>query len=123
MTASAPATADEHGATVPDLTGLDGYLSATLDPGGETYTVTMPDGWRPPGVLESREFLRRLTPAERIAGRALADPIIEDFERLIQMGPTVNLADPDTLAGVQYLVSVGVLTEARAAEVLSTDAE
>ncbi len=64
-TITAPILPDRSG---PDLTGLDGYLSYTIDPGGETYTVTMPPDWRDPSVvamwgLRAALDLSGLTPA------------------------------------------------------------
>lgn len=99
-------------------------------PGGNVVSIEdVPDSppnvipdWRPPGVLTRLEFLRRLTPAERIAARAASDPVIDDFLALLQLAEHVDVGDADTVAGVGYLASVGVLTEARAAEVLSVEA-
>lgn len=65
-TITAPILPDRSG---PDLSGLDTEpLGYTLDPGGETYTVVMPDGWRDPRVvamwgLRAALDLAGLTPA------------------------------------------------------------
>lgn len=61
------------------------------------------------------DFLRRFGPDERIAARTLAktDPIVEDFMDLLGKSTNIVSSDPDTQAGMDYLVYVGVLTEAR----------
>ena len=80
-----------------------------------------PDDWEyvgeePEPVITERfisgvEFLRRFTPAQRIAIRTLTktDPIADDFMRLldatIAQGSGVNLMDQDTIDGVGYLAA------------------
>lgn len=61
------------------------------------------------------DFLRRFTPAERVAARSLAktDLIVEDFMDLLMKADNVISTDPDTQAGMDYLVANNVLTEAR----------
>lgn len=69
----------------------------------------------------SYEFLRRFTVDERAAIRsgALTDPVLADFLMMSQAAQEVVNDDPMTVAGMDYLVSVGVLTEQRKAEILS----
>lgn len=66
------------------------------------------------------DFLRRFTMAERIAIRAarVTDPILDDFFSLLETAPTVHNNDPDTLAGMGYLVQQGHITVARRDEIL-----
>ena len=61
------------------------------------------------------DFLRRFGPDERIGARTLAktDPIVEDFMDLLSKATNIISDDPDTVAGMDYLVYKGVLTEAR----------
>jgi hypothetical protein len=61
------------------------------------------------------DFLRRFEPQERIAARTLAksDPVVEDFMDLLGRATNVVSDDPDTVAGMNYLVAIGVLTVAR----------
>jgi hypothetical protein len=63
------------------------------------------------------EFLKRFTTSERIAVRnkAKTDAIVDDFMDLLNRSGAVYPANPDVTAGLNYLVSVGVLTSARAA--------
>lgn len=60
------------------------------------------------------QFLDRFTPAERVGIRGAADsnPIVEDFMEMMKLSGNVSLA----LArpGLQYLVSIGKLTQTRA---------
>lgn len=71
----------------------------------------------------SYEFLLRLTPQERAGIRAAAysDPnsMTADFLHLAQTAQEVNTMDPVTIAGMDYLVSVGLLTQQRRNEILS----
>ena len=66
------------------------------------------------------DFLRRFTPAERIAIRTerVTDPILNDFFSLLEQAITVHSNDPDTQAGMGYLVQIGKLTAARRDEIL-----
>jgi len=79
------------------------------------------NGWEfIPPRWTAYQFLLRFTPAERAAFRsgATVDPVLADFLQLAQAAQEVDAGDPITGAGMQYLVSVGVLTEARRKEVL-----
>lgn len=116
-TTTVPILADRSG---PDLSGLGAEpLGYTLNPDGETYTLVMPEGWTRPGVMSRLAYSLRYTLPERIAIRASADPVIADIRDLLSMAETVDVAHPSTVAAVGYLVTVGILTEARAAEILA----
>lgn len=56
---------------------------------------------------------------EAIFTAAKAAPLIEGWLMRVQAAQYVNLDDPATVMGVQGMVLAGLLTEARAAEVLS----
>lgn len=74
------------------------------------------------GVYMTRlEFLRRLTPAERIQAREVAktDPIVADFFQLIDLAEDVYAGDPDLHRALQYLVGIGVLAPTRVAEIVA----
>jgi hypothetical protein len=68
----------------------------------------------------SYEFLLRFTPQERAAFRAAAmtDPLVADFQQLATAAQQIVSNDPNTVAGMNYLVSVGLLTQQRANEIL-----
>lgn len=74
-----------------------------------------------PKRYTSYEFLLRFTPAERSAFRAAAvtDPNVADFQQLATAAQQVISNDPITIAGMNYLVFVGLLTEERKNEILS----
>lgn len=66
------------------------------------------------------QFLLRFTAEERAAFRAaaLTDPNVADFQQLAQAAQEVISNDPMTVAGMNYLVSVNLLTEQRKNEIL-----
>jgi hypothetical protein len=81
----------------------------------ESPASTLPDSWT------VYTFLKRLTSAERIAIRTLAktDVIAEDFMNLLDQSGDVIRSNPDVLAGLNYLVSVGKLAAGRPSEILN----
>lgn len=68
----------------------------------------------------SYEFLLRFTPEERAAFRAssLTNSTIADFQQLASAAQQILNTDPMTIAGMDYLVSQGLITEARKLEIL-----
>ena len=112
--------ADDHLLVeIPD--GVNIGVGWTFDPQGD------PMFFPPQGQQEIRrswtayQFLLRFTAAERAAFRAaaLTDPNVADFQQLAQAAQEVLSDDPMTVAGMDYLVSVGLLTEQRKQEILS----
>lgn len=73
-----------------------------------------------PKRYTSYEFLLRFTPEERAAFRDAAntDPNVADFQQLATAAQQIITNDPVTIMGMQYLVSVGLLTQQRADEIL-----
>lgn len=74
----------------------------------------------PPQSWTAYQFLLRFTASERAAFRAAAitDPQVADFQQLAQAAQEIRSDDPMTLAGMDYLVSVGLLSSERRAEIL-----
>lgn len=72
----------------------------------------------PAPILTQLAFLRRFTPEERIAIRASNDLVVQDFLHLLGLAQDIRLDDADTVAGVGYLESLGLLAAGRAAVVL-----
>ena len=72
-------------------------------------------------VWTAFEFLLRFTEAEREAFRAAAetDTKVADFMQLCTAASQVEANHPMTIAGMDYLVAEGLLTQARANEVLA----
>lgn len=71
-------------------------------------------------VWTSYEFLGRFTAVERatIRDAALADAGVADFLMLAQAAQDIVSDDPVTIAGMDYLVSLSIITPARRAEIL-----
>lgn len=69
------------------------------------------------------DFLRRFNMGERIAIRTAraTDPILNDFFSLLEQATNVHSDDPDTLAGMGYLVQQGLLSAARRDEILGAE--
>ena len=66
------------------------------------------------------QFLNRFTYQERAAYRSAAstDDLVADFMGLAQAAQEIVNDDPMTVAGMNYLVTIGVLTEQRKNEIL-----
>lgn len=73
----------------------------------------------PPVALNPLAFLRRFTAPERVAIRASANPYVVDFMDLLNKATEISNADPDVQGGMAYLVSLGLLSQARADEILA----
>ena len=71
-------------------------------------------------AYSSYEFLQRITAEERASFRAAAqtNALVADFAQLAGAAQEILNTDPVTIAGMNYLVFLGLLTEARAAEIL-----
>lgn len=98
---------------------VDGYRVTTYDTGMVVRIIDAPAPPAPSPPLSPLAFLRRFTAAERVTVRASTDPYVQDFYRLLDRAAEVRLDDPDTVEGVDYLVQAGLLTSARAAEILA----
>lgn len=80
-----------------------------------------PEPATPPEPLYSRlEFLGRFTDAEIAAIIAQSDttPGIAVWREKLAMADSVRLSDQRVIDGVNYLAAEGVITQARAAEIL-----
>lgn len=63
-------------------------------------------------------FLRRFTLAERIDIQQSEDPIVKDAMLMFNVAQDVQLDDPDTVAFVHYIANMGIISQARADEIL-----
>lgn len=70
-------------------------------------------------TLSPITFLRRFTAPERVAIRSSQDPYVVDFLDLLNKATEIQNTDPDVEGGMAYLVSLGLLTQARADEILA----
>lgn len=75
---------------------------------------------RPAPKWTAFQFLLRFTEAERAAFRAAAatDAAVADFMLLCGAASEIESTHPMTVDGMDYLVSAGLLTQARADEVM-----
>lgn len=101
----------------------------TVDPVATVYATSVVFGWivRPKTADELRrtwtplEFLGRFTESELddIENRRLTDPGVRTFYRTASFAQEVVSDDPRTVAGMDYLQSIGVLTQARKDQILN----
>jgi predicted HAD superfamily hydrolase len=72
-------------------------------------------------VITKLAFKRRFTMQELVAFKTLTqtDVTAEVFDDLINIAEDVTLDDPMLISGMDYLVSVGILTEERNSEILA----
>ena len=72
-------------------------------------------------TITKLEYLRRFTTDERVAIRAaaVANPLLDDYLKLMELAQEINLDDPDTTAAVQLLEQAGLIAAGRASEVLA----
>jgi hypothetical protein len=84
----------------------------TWDSNTDTFVKTA-------NIYTKLEFLNRFTSQERIAIRSSADPIVEDFMELLNAASEVDKTYADTVAGMNYLVSAGLITQQRLEEILA----
>lgn len=73
-----------------------------------------------PRTYTAYQFLTRFTAAERASFRAaaLTDSNVADFQELATAAQEISTNNPMTVSGMNYLVSIGLLTEERKNEVL-----
>lgn len=87
-----------------------------------TWAIGAPSGAR---HITYKALLLRFTAGERTKVRALEarDPGVADFLMLARAASYIDLDDEVTKQGVAYLVSIEVLTEERAGQVLGAPVE
>ena len=74
-------------------------------------------------IWTAYEFLTKFTYTERAAYRnaAKTDDLVADFMGLAQAANEIISDNPVVIQGMDYLVSIGVLTQARRNEILETN--
>lgn len=70
-------------------------------------------------VYSKLQFLNLFTTSERIAIRASQDPIIVDFLNLLSLADYIDDRDTNTISAINYFSQLGLITAARAAEILA----
>lgn len=93
-----------------------------MDPAGDGWTLTAPTK----DVIDVPTFLMRFHPQERVSIRASEDPLIVDFQRLIDdpRVENVNLAHPSVQGAVMYMALVAdppLIEPERVAEILAPE--
>jgi hypothetical protein len=75
----------------------------------------------PPPIngLSLLQFMALFTPAEQAAIASASDPQTRVFTLMASGAQTLDLDDGELIAGVQHLVSVGLLAPGRAAAILA----
>jgi len=110
--------------------GQDAYLVALEDGEqceiGQTYSESDSPRFsgtpqRLPMTWTAYQFLLRFTESELeiIRGRSFTDAIVWRFLTLAEAAHEINSDDPTTIAGMDYLVSASILTQARRDEILA----
>jgi len=113
------------GTTVADAATLSaqGYSAITLtaDPAGQVWNATTRTFSAPPTPPNPTKitvlaFIKRFVPTEYAAIAASTDPQVMMFMLELQHAPSgiIDLTDTDVTNGLAYLVSVNLLTQARA---------
>lgn len=76
-----------------------------------------------PVILNKVDFLRLFTQTERIniRGAASVNPVVADYQYMLDAAVTVNLSDPDILTGVPLLEQAGLIGSGRAAQILANE--
>lgn len=76
-----------------------------------------------PVILNKVDFLRLFMQQERIDIRAAStvNPVIADYQYMLDAATTVNLSDPDILTGVPLLEQAGLIGPGRAAQILANE--
>lgn len=95
-----------------------GGVGSHYNSASQTFDAPPPPAAPAEQWISRTDFLRRLTTQERIAIRGSTDPVIVDFYDLLQASPEINLKDPLTSQGLDYLTSAGLLASGRAAQIL-----
>ena len=72
-----------------------------------------------PVYYSPREFKNKFTLAEQDAILSSTDPQVKQIWLDLVTASAIDIEDEDTISGVTYLVTIGLLTESRKAEILS----
>lgn len=103
-------------------TGLSAKEVGESRPEGEWSVAALNFGPAPcASLLASQDFMGRFTVAEEAAvrQRAMTDPMLQTFLARVERARSVSMAHPDMVAGMQYLVQLGLITAERCAEILN----
>ena len=110
-------------ACLADLSAALGVAAGELGFDGQGFFPFTPEPHPPPPVdeLHKVDFLRLFTQAERIAIRAAAkvNPIVEDYQAMLDAATVIRLSDADIQEGIPDLEDAMLIGPGRAAQILS----
>lgn len=92
------------------------YLGQTYD--GQNW-LDVPVVVAPIRNITKRAFYARLSMSEKIAIEQSDDPVVKVINKELSFSSFVDLDSPDLASGLDYLVSVNILTAARKDELLT----
>jgi len=125
----APLPAELVGLADDSLADLSAALGVAADEtgyAGQGFFPFTPEPPPPPPVdeLHKVDFLRLFTQAERMAIREAAadNPLIADYQHMLDAATVVRLSDPDIQTGVPLLELGGLIGVGRAAQILAGEA-
>lgn len=116
--ADAPTLAANGMTAVAGLPALDG----THQWDATTKTVVTVSAPATPNMISAWQFIMLFTPAEHAAIRASTDQKVMQFMMAIMAAQRVELNNSIVQSGVNYLASIGLLTQANATLILSGQA-
>lgn len=106
-----------------DLSAALGVAAEETGYAGQGFFPFTPEPPPPPPVdeLNKVDFLRLFTQAERIAIRqaAAVNPLIADYQAMLDAASMVRLSDPDMQTGVPLLELGGLIGPGRAVQILA----
>jgi len=113
-------------ASLADLSAALGVAAEELGLDGQGFFPFTPEPPPPPPVdeLHKVDFMRLFTQAERIAIRQAAkvNPIVEDYQAMLDAATIIRLSDADIQEGIPDLEDAGLIGPGRAAQILAGEA-
>jgi hypothetical protein len=110
-------------ACLADLTAAVPEAAAELGFDGQGFFPYTPPPPPPAPVdeLHKVDFLRLFTQAERIAIRQAAklNPVVEDYQAILDAATIIRLSDEDIQDGIPELEDAGLIGPGRAAQILA----
>jgi hypothetical protein len=110
-------------ASLADLSAALGVAADETGYAGQGFFPFTPEPPPPPPVdeLHKVDFLRLFTQAERIAIRQAAkvNPVVEDYQAMLDAATIIRLSDADIQEGIPELEDAGLIGPGRAAQILS----
>ena len=89
----------------------------------DKHSITIPEGATIGELaitkITKRAFMKRFTVSEWAAIKASTDATVLYFMEQFQLATFIDVTDPDTVGGIAYLSSLGLLEASRQAEVLA----